>query len=106
MSDTMSDLGEMAAVRIAWETADAYSADIWGPVRWTECASMLLQMGFTDAQARAVLRSKITRWARDAYGHPDTWIGQVAVLAEDRRAQIAAGEYGSGEIGQHAKTTK
>lgn len=98
---SLSDLDKMRACRIAWETADAYSADIFGPVMWTQCAEMLLAMDFTEAQTRAVLRSKITRWARDKWGDPATYLAGVAIIARESRAAIVAGEYGDGDIGEH-----
>jgi hypothetical protein len=103
---TMSNLEKMRACRIAWETSDAYSADIWGSIMWTQCAEMLLSMGFTEAEARAVMRSKITRWARDHYSDRITWLGEVATMANKYRKDIEAGEYGDGEVGDHviAKT--
>ena len=98
---SLSDLDKMRACRIAWETADAYSADIWGPILWTQCAEMLLAMNFTEAQTRAILRSKITRWSRDHWGDPATYLGEVAIMATHYREAIVAGEYGDGEVGAH-----
>lgn len=60
---------------LAARTADAYSADAFGAVGWTECAAMLIRRGYGDEEAEAILRSKWTRWARDScakrrqYGH-------------------------------------
>lgn len=100
---SFSDLKKLTAVKIAWETADAYSADIWGPVLWTSCAQMLLDMGFTEPQARAVLRSKITRWARDGHGEQSTWLGQVCHICNLHREDIRSGAFGPGEIGDHVR---
>lgn len=94
----MSDTSKMLAAKLAWQTADAYSADIWGAVMWTQCAQMLIDMGFTEAQVRTILRSKITRWARDHWGEPSTWLGEVCNLAQTHRKEIEAGAYGKGEI--------
>ena len=102
----LSDLDKMRACRIAWETADAYSADIWGPVMWTQCAEMLLAMNFTEAQTRAILRSKITRWSRDHWGDQSTYLGEVAIMAQRYRDDIAAGEFGDGAIGDHIAASK
>ena len=87
----LSDVSKMIACKIAWETADAYSADIWGPVMWTEASQMLLDMGFSEAITSDILRSKLTRWARDGYGEPTTWLGQLAFLALTDRKNIEAG---------------
>jgi len=53
------------AITLAHSTADAYSADRYGAMRWEACAFMLLSRGMTVAEAEAVLRSKWTRWAAD-----------------------------------------
>lgn len=98
----MSDTNKMLAAKLAWQTADAYSADIWGAVHWTKAAQMLLDMGFNDWQVRAVLRSKLTRWARDAYGEESTWLGQLCHLARQERDRIKAGVFGDGEIMQES----
>lgn len=65
----------MRALRLAVATADAYSADAWGPVAWVQAAQMLVDMDLDDSQVTAILRSKLTRWARDAYGEPSTYLG-------------------------------
>lgn len=95
---TLSDISKMRACQIAWQTADAYSADIWGAVLWTQAAQMLLDMGFTDQQCRVVLRSKLARWARDWDGNEEDRLGALLRLARDHRQEIMAGEYGEGEI--------
>ena len=87
----LSDKEKMVACRIAWETADAYSADIWGPVMWTEAAQMLLDMDFSEASVAQILRSKMTRWARDHYGDRSTWLGELATMANRDRKEIVAG---------------
>src|SRR5690606_5201867 len=92
------DTSKMMAAKLAWQTADAYSADIWGAVSWVQAAQMLLDMGFSEWQVRAVLRSKMTRWARDAFGEPSTWLGALYKLAHESRSKIIAGELGDGEI--------
>lgn len=96
----MSDdtLDDMRALKVAYQTSDAYSADIWGSVMWTQAAQMLLDMGFTEQQARAVLRSKLTRWAQDAYGERSTWLGQLCYLVRKDRGAIEAGLLGDGHI--------
>jgi hypothetical protein len=82
-------LHDMRPLKLAAETADAYSADIWGPVAWCEAALMLCDMGLSDDEVRGVLRSKLTRWARDAYSEPSTYLGvlcqQVMVLRRENR---------------------
>lgn len=87
----LSDKEKMVACRIAWETADAYSADIWGPVMWTQAAQMLLDMEFSEAHVAQILRSKMTRWARDHYGEPSTWLGELATMASRDRKEIVSG---------------
>jgi hypothetical protein len=89
----LSDRNKMIACRIAWETADAYSADIWGPVMWTQAAQMLLNMNFSEQEVDDILRSKMTRWSRDKWGDSSTWLGQLAVLAERERVTIKVGGY-------------
>lgn len=49
--------------RLAIKTEDAYSFDRYS--NWAACAKMLLARGMTEAQAEAVLRSKLARWAAD-----------------------------------------
>jgi hypothetical protein len=97
-----SNIAKMRAARLAWETADAYSADIWGAVMWTQCAEMLLDMDFTEPQVRAILRSKITRWSRDSWGYRSTWLAMVAKHSLEARTEIQRGDYGDGGIGDHA----
>jgi hypothetical protein len=86
-----TDTKKMVACRIAWETADAYSADIWGAVMWTEASQMLLDMCFTEEQVAQILRSKMTRWARDHYCERSTWLGELATMANRDRKEIEAG---------------
>lgn len=87
----LSDTEKMVSCRIAWETADACSAGIWGPVMWTEAAQMLLDMDFSEASVAQILRSKMTRWARDHYGERSTWLGELATMANRDRKEIVAG---------------
>jgi hypothetical protein len=47
---------------------DAYSYDRYAS--WRACAAALLRKGFTPCQARAILLSKLTRWAADASNAP------------------------------------
>jgi len=54
---------------IAEQTADAYSADRY--TSWKQVAeTLLLDLGMTDAQAEAFMRSKHTRWAADGSDAP------------------------------------
>lgn len=99
---SMSEVSKMTAAKLAWQTADAYSADLWGAVKWVAAAQMLLDMNFEEWQVRAILRSKITRWARDGWGEESTWLGQLFNLADKYRKDIQSGEYGEGEIMQEA----
>lgn len=73
----LSDPEKMKALTIAARCSDAYSADMWGPVAWVQAAQMLVDMGLTDEQVEGVLRSKLTRWARDAFGEPSTYLGAL-----------------------------
>lgn len=52
------------AARLAEQTADAYSADAY--TSWRACAMLLLKRGYSEREAEAILRSKVTRWAGDA----------------------------------------
>ena len=86
MSDKPDD---MSALRLAAKTADAYSADCFGSVRWVEAAKMLLDLGLTEEQAEAVLRSKWTRWCRDAFGEPQYYVAELyRRVATSTREQI------------------
>ena len=49
---------------IAERCKDAYSAKAYGS--WSAVAGVLLKRGLTPLEAEAVMRSKWTRWARDA----------------------------------------
>lgn len=55
------------AILIADRTKDAYSYSAFGREEWLATAQALLNRGYTAEQVEAILRSKITRWARDAY---------------------------------------
>ena len=90
MTDSIgfSDRQKMLPLIIANKTIDAYSADCWGPVLWVQAAEMLLNMDFSEAQTEWILRSKNTRWARDAWGDPSTFLGQLAHLSNKYRAEI------------------
>lgn len=52
------------AFAVARRCMDAYSADAYR--RWSAVALLLLREGFTEREAEAIMRSKWTRWARDA----------------------------------------
>jgi hypothetical protein len=81
---------KMKALTIASKCADAYSADAWGPVAWVEAAQMLLDMNFTEEEVESLLRSKMTRWARDAFGEKSTYLGALYqnVMAARRNGRI------------------
>lgn len=57
-------------VRLAEDTSNAYSAGCY--TSWTSCARVLAKRGFNVFEAEAILRSKITRWARDMWNKPGT----------------------------------
>ena len=54
------------AAAVADRCADAYSFDYFGPDEWREAARMMARRGFDVREIEAVLRSKWTRWSRDA----------------------------------------
>ena len=53
-----------AAAALATRCADAYSAPAYRS--WEAVARALLRDGWTAQEAECIMRSKITRWARDA----------------------------------------
>lgn len=56
---------------LAVKTQDAYSASHFGNDEWEKSAAMLADRGFTANDAEIILRSKLTRWCRDAYSEND-----------------------------------
>ena len=56
------------ARQVAAACNDAYSADAYRS--WPAVAQRLLDRGYTARQAEAIMRSKWTRWARDAVDYP------------------------------------
>lgn len=52
--------------RLAKETSDAYSAGSYNS--WERVCLELARRNFNVFEAEAILRSKITHWARDAHG--------------------------------------
>lgn len=71
--------GSFAAIvdNIAEATSDAYSADAYAS--WPACVKVCLKRGYSLWETEDILRSKITRWARDAYDGPDN--GRVPAKA-------------------------
>lgn len=53
------------AETIAEITSDAYSFDRY--TSWVGVAEALLKMGYTEREARGIMRSKWMRWAADRY---------------------------------------
>lgn len=51
---------------VARETANAYSHDAYGEKEWQKLCRMLVRAGWTIEETEAIVRSKWTRWARDA----------------------------------------
>ena len=54
------------ADELAAATQDAYSADRYGE-SWRAVALLLVRQGYSDEIIEAILRSKYTRWAADAW---------------------------------------
>lgn len=75
------------AQAVAERCADAYSVDRYAS--WPEVARVLLAMGFTEAEAEAVMRSKITRWAADdtphRYGRVPARLVREYILSDEAR---------------------
>jgi hypothetical protein len=69
-------LNEVVA-NIAEATSDAFSADAYRS--WPACVKVCLERGYSLWETEDILRSKITRWARDAYDGPDN--GRVPAKA-------------------------
>ena len=63
MTDTRLPSRSTAAQAIANRCADAYSASAYRS--WESVARALLKDGWTAQEAECIMRSKITRWARD-----------------------------------------
>lgn len=51
------------AREIAKRCEDAYSADAYRS--WSAVAQFLLNLGYSERETEAIMRSKHTRWARD-----------------------------------------
>lgn len=51
------------AIEIADKTSDAYSADRFK--NWSAVVQTLLNLGYSEPETEAILRSKWTRWACD-----------------------------------------
>lgn len=52
------------ALKLADKTRDAYSAARYGR-EWPKVAQLLLERGYTEREAEAIMRSKWMRWAAD-----------------------------------------
>lgn len=103
MTDTMKRRAQAAI--LAERTKDAYSFNRYGS--WQEVARRLLRMGFSEAEAEAVMRSKITRWAADWYNRP--YGGKCpAIAVEDyiRNDEARRGWRVREEIAEWAKAYK
>jgi len=87
----MTDKTTMRALNLAAKTADAHSADAFGPVRWVEASQMLVDLGLTDEQIKGVLRSKWTRWCRDHFSEPHYYVAELyRTVATARPTEINA----------------
>jgi hypothetical protein len=71
------------AIALAARTEDAYSADAYTNGEWAKAAAMLLDRGYSEAEAEAILRSKWTRWARDAAGTYEGTAADLAAVLDD-----------------------
>ena len=102
MTETMKRRAQAAI--LAERTEDAYSANRYGS--WQEVARRLLRMGFSEAEAEAVMRSKITRWAADAsnarYGKVPAKVVEDYILNDEARRGYRVHE----EIAEWAKAYK
>ena len=56
-------------IKMASDTGDAYSAGSYAS--WVAVVRLLDTRGFNRYEAEAILRSKVTRWARDCFGEGD-----------------------------------
>ena len=56
---------------LALKTTDAYSFSAFGETEWLKACQMLAERRFTARDAEIILRSKLTRWCRDAYSTAD-----------------------------------
>lgn len=70
------------ALRMAYKTRDAYSANAFGSVRWVQATQMLFDLGLTSAYVEAVLRSKYTRWCRDASNGPSEYVHSLETIVK------------------------
>lgn len=61
----------MTIDQLAKVTQNAYSFSAYGEAEWLKTAKMLRARGFTLEEVEAVLRSKLTRWCRDAFSKND-----------------------------------
>jgi len=61
---TVDDVARALAER----TSDAYSFDRYGEETWRRAISRFLNLGFTEREIEAIMRSKWTRWAADQCG--------------------------------------
>ena len=83
------------AYAIASRCQDAYSANRYA--NWHEVARTLLALGFTDAEAETVMRSKITRWAADFSPHP---YGKTPAAAVAKCFNCTSGDQLAAEVRQ------
>lgn len=58
-------------IAVADLSRDAYSYHAYPHDEWQGLAIDLVRRGYTAEQVNNILRSKITRWARDAYSDND-----------------------------------
>lgn len=56
---------QLDVVAVMEATKDAYSRPAYGGVEWARCAAVVLGLGYGVEVAAALLKSRITRWARE-----------------------------------------
>ena len=63
---------------------DACSFDAFGPLEWRAAARMMARKGYTEREIDAILRSRWTRWLRDAAGRYNGTAKDLAAYIDRR----------------------
>jgi hypothetical protein len=58
-----STINRQLAIELAEKTMESFSYDRYAD--WTDCAHAILDLGHTELECEAILRSKWMRWAAD-----------------------------------------